>query len=146
MIYGFKLCYSPRMRRRVRFVEVSLDHWMGNVFPYTSVHPKRDCATLNTIIKEAVLNCVPFFFFSRAGPCHPNPCHNRGICHISETYRGDTFIGYICKCPPGFSGVHCQHSESQRSHLRDPTEHRRFFKAGNSCLLHNSTTNKDLDL
>ncbi|XP_037633477.1 EGF-like repeat and discoidin I-like domain-containing protein 3 isoform X2 [Sebastes umbrosus] len=45
-----------------------------------------------------------------AGPCHPNPCHNRGTCEISETYRGDTFIGYVCKCPPGFSGVHCQHN------------------------------------
>lgn len=109
------LLYSPRMRRQVRFVEVSLDHWNGNVFSYTCVHPRRVCATLNTIITEAVLNSVPFFFFFRAGPCHPNPCHNRGICHISETYRGDTFIGYICKCPPGFSGVHCQHSESQRS-------------------------------
>lgn len=45
-----------------------------------------------------------------AGPCHPNPCHNRGTCEVSESYRGDTFIGYICKCPPGFSGVHCQHN------------------------------------
>uniref|UniRef100_A0A3Q2P2I4 EGF like repeats and discoidin domains 3 n=1 Tax=Fundulus heteroclitus TaxID=8078 RepID=A0A3Q2P2I4_FUNHE len=45
----------------------------------------------------------------RVKPCHPNPCHNRGTCEISETYRGDTFIGYVCKCPPGFSGVHCQH-------------------------------------
>uniref|UniRef100_A0A3P9N9A7 EGF like repeats and discoidin domains 3 n=3 Tax=Poecilia reticulata TaxID=8081 RepID=A0A3P9N9A7_POERE len=44
------------------------------------------------------------------GPCHPNPCHNRGTCEISETYRGDTFIGYVCKCPQGFSGVHCQHN------------------------------------
>ncbi|XP_040010635.1 EGF-like repeat and discoidin I-like domain-containing protein 3 [Xiphias gladius] len=53
-----------------------------------------------------------------AGPCHPNPCHNRGTCEISETYRGDTFIGYVCKCPPGFSGVHCQHNINECE--RDP--------------------------
>lgn len=45
------------------------------------------------------------------GPCHPNPCHNGGTCEISETYRGDTFIGYVCKCASGFNGIHCQHSK-----------------------------------
>uniref|UniRef100_A0A8I4A354 EGF like repeats and discoidin domains 3 n=1 Tax=Callithrix jacchus TaxID=9483 RepID=A0A8I4A354_CALJA len=44
-----------------------------------------------------------------AGPCIPNPCHNGGTCEISEAYRGDTFIGYVCKCPRGFNGIHCQH-------------------------------------
>uniref|UniRef100_A0A8C0MLE0 EGF like repeats and discoidin domains 3 n=1 Tax=Canis lupus familiaris TaxID=9615 RepID=A0A8C0MLE0_CANLF len=44
-----------------------------------------------------------------AGPCVPNPCHNGGTCEISEAYRGDTFIGYVCKCPRGFNGIHCQH-------------------------------------
>ncbi|XP_075448773.1 EGF-like repeat and discoidin I-like domain-containing protein 3 isoform X6 [Ascaphus truei] len=44
-----------------------------------------------------------------AGPCHPNPCHNGGTCEISEAYRGDTFIGYVCKCTHGFNGKHCQH-------------------------------------
>uniref|UniRef100_A0A8C3RRJ8 EGF like repeats and discoidin domains 3 n=1 Tax=Chelydra serpentina TaxID=8475 RepID=A0A8C3RRJ8_CHESE len=43
------------------------------------------------------------------GPCLPNPCHNGGTCEISEAYRGDTFIGYVCKCPKGFNGIHCQH-------------------------------------
>uniref|UniRef100_A0A7N4NNV3 EGF like repeats and discoidin domains 3 n=1 Tax=Sarcophilus harrisii TaxID=9305 RepID=A0A7N4NNV3_SARHA len=43
------------------------------------------------------------------GPCLPNPCHNGGTCEISEAYRGDTFIGYVCKCPRGFNGIHCQH-------------------------------------
>lgn len=53
-----------------------------------------------------------FFFFSYLlGPCLPNPCHNGGMCEISEAYRGDTFIGYVCKCPEGFNGIHCQHSK-----------------------------------
>lgn len=52
-----------------------------------------------------------FLFFLLTGPCLPNPCHNGGICEISEAYRGDTFIGYVCKCPQGFNGIHCQHSK-----------------------------------
>lgn len=51
------------------------------------------------------------FFSYLAGPCVPNPCHNGGTCEISEAYRGDTFIGYVCKCPRGFNGIHCQHSK-----------------------------------
>lgn len=51
------------------------------------------------------------FFFHLLGPCLPNPCHNGGMCEISEAYRGDTFIGYVCKCPEGFNGIHCQHSK-----------------------------------
>lgn len=51
------------------------------------------------------------FFFCLSGPCIPNPCHNGGTCEISEAYRGDTFIGYVCKCRRGFNGIHCQHSK-----------------------------------
>ncbi|XP_025023304.1 EGF-like repeat and discoidin I-like domain-containing protein 3 [Python bivittatus] len=47
------------------------------------------------------------------GPCLPNPCHNGGTCEISEAYRGDTFIGYLCKCPVGFNGIHCQHNVNE---------------------------------
>uniref|UniRef100_A0A8C4WA10 EGF like repeats and discoidin domains 3 n=1 Tax=Gopherus evgoodei TaxID=1825980 RepID=A0A8C4WA10_9SAUR len=47
------------------------------------------------------------------GPCLPNPCHNGGTCEISEAFRGDTFIGYICKCPKGFNGIHCQHNVNE---------------------------------
>ncbi|XP_050976456.1 EGF-like repeat and discoidin I-like domain-containing protein 3 isoform X2 [Labeo rohita] len=47
------------------------------------------------------------------GPCRPNPCHNQGVCELSETYRGDTFVGYLCRCPLGFDGVHCQHNVNE---------------------------------
>lgn len=52
-----------------------------------------------------------YVFLCISGPCIPNPCHNGGTCEISEAYRGDTFIGYVCKCPRGFNGIHCQHSK-----------------------------------
>ncbi|XP_034731260.1 EGF-like repeat and discoidin I-like domain-containing protein 3 isoform X2 [Etheostoma cragini] len=43
------------------------------------------------------------------GPCSPNPCKNDGECEIiTPTRRGDVFNEYICKCQPGFQGVHCQ--------------------------------------
>lgn len=45
-----------------------------------------------------------------AGPCHPNPCHNNGECQLVPN-RGDVFTDYICKCPAGYDGVHCQISE-----------------------------------
>ena len=66
-----------------------------------------------SIYFKAYVSCSNFFFFfCLSGPCIPNPCHNGGTCEISEAYRGDTFIGYVCKCPRGFNGIHCQHSKS----------------------------------
>lgn len=54
------------------------------------------------------------FFFSifSSGPCSPSPCKNDGSCEVlAPTRRGDVFNEYICKCQPGFEGVHCQISE-----------------------------------
>ncbi|XP_051917443.1 lactadherin-like isoform X4 [Hippocampus zosterae] len=43
------------------------------------------------------------------GPCKPNPCKNDGICApTGHSRRGDVFSEYVCKCQPGFEGVHCQ--------------------------------------
>ncbi|ETE62036.1 EGF-like repeat and discoidin I-like domain-containing protein 3, partial [Ophiophagus hannah] len=56
---------------------------------------------------------MPLTYSYATGPCLPNPCHNGGTCEISEAYRGDTFIGYICKCPAGFNGIHCQHNVNE---------------------------------
>ncbi|XP_047437308.1 lactadherin-like isoform X2 [Mugil cephalus] len=46
---------------------------------------------------------------TETGPCSPNPCKNDGSCEFfSPVRRGDVFSEYICKCQPGFEGVHCQ--------------------------------------
>lgn len=55
--------------------------------------------------------CLYYSCFSPSpGPCHPNPCHNNGECQLVPN-RGDVFTDYICKCPAGYDGVHCQNSE-----------------------------------
>eukprot|EP00063_Salmo_salar_P057101 XP_014031936.1 PREDICTED: lactadherin-like [Salmo salar] len=49
---------------------------------------------------------------NETGPCIPNPCRNDGSCEvITPTRRGDVFSEYVCKCQPGFEGVHCQISK-----------------------------------
>uniref|UniRef100_A0A8C2P815 Uncharacterized protein n=1 Tax=Capra hircus TaxID=9925 RepID=A0A8C2P815_CAPHI len=42
------------------------------------------------------------------GPCFPNPCHNDAECQVTDTLRGDVFTHYICKCPLGYVGTHCE--------------------------------------
>ncbi|XP_063066097.1 EGF-like repeat and discoidin I-like domain-containing protein 3 [Engraulis encrasicolus] len=50
----------------------------------------------------------------RNGPCHPNPCHNGGLCESSETQqRGDALAGYLCRCPHGFDGGLCQNNVNE---------------------------------
>ncbi|XP_075431297.1 lactadherin isoform X2 [Ascaphus truei] len=50
------------------------------------------------------------------GPCHPNPCNNNAECKVlSKSRRGDTFAEYVCKCPPGYDGNHCQNNKSECS-------------------------------
>ena len=39
--------------------------------------------------------------FSDKDFCAQSPCKNGGTCK-------DTGTGYVCKCPPGFEGVHCE--------------------------------------
>ncbi|KAM4592465.1 lactadherin-like isoform 1-T1 [Odontesthes bonariensis] len=46
---------------------------------------------------------------TETGPCSPNPCKSDGTCEvIAPTRRGDVFNEYVCRCQPGFEGVHCQ--------------------------------------
>ncbi|XP_043980690.1 milk fat globule EGF and factor V/VIII domain containing b [Gambusia affinis] len=46
---------------------------------------------------------------TETGPCSPNPCQNDGVCEATgQSRRGDVFTEYICKCQPGYEGVHCQ--------------------------------------
>ncbi|XP_048825265.1 milk fat globule EGF and factor V/VIII domain containing b isoform X2 [Brienomyrus brachyistius] len=48
---------------------------------------------------------------TESGPCSPNPCKNDGICQIAtESRRGDVFGQYVCRCQPGFEGMHCQNN------------------------------------
>uniref|UniRef100_H3CYG4 Milk fat globule EGF and factor V/VIII domain containing b n=1 Tax=Tetraodon nigroviridis TaxID=99883 RepID=H3CYG4_TETNG len=48
---------------------------------------------------------------TESGPCSPNPCQNDGVCQVTgSTRRGDVFGEYVCRCPPGFDGVHCQNN------------------------------------
>nr|XP_057931537.1 milk fat globule EGF and factor V/VIII domain containing b isoform X2 [Doryrhamphus excisus] len=46
---------------------------------------------------------------TETGPCKPNPCKNGAVCSVTgHSRRGDVFSEYVCKCQPGFEGVHCQ--------------------------------------
>ncbi|XP_056273289.1 milk fat globule EGF and factor V/VIII domain containing b [Pseudoliparis swirei] len=46
---------------------------------------------------------------TETGPCQPNPCQSDGVCEaMGGSRRGDVFGEYVCKCQPGFDGVHCQ--------------------------------------
>ncbi|XP_077567009.1 lactadherin-like isoform X2 [Stigmatopora nigra] len=48
---------------------------------------------------------------TETGPCKPNPCKNDGLCAATgHSRRGDVFTEYVCKCQPGFEGVHCQNN------------------------------------
>lgn len=73
--------------------------------------PPRGWRKKNTLVwSYTVLNSSSSPF---SGPCSPNPCKNDGLCEIvTPTRRGDVFNEYICKCQPGFEGVHCQISRS----------------------------------
>uniref|UniRef100_A0A1W7RGB8 Lactadherin-like protein n=1 Tax=Agkistrodon contortrix contortrix TaxID=8713 RepID=A0A1W7RGB8_AGKCO len=59
------------------------------------------------------------------GPCHPNPCKNKGECRLLPN-RGDAFNEYLCVCRPGYSGKHCQYNVNEC--LSQPC------KNGGTCL------------
>lgn len=44
------------------------------------------------------------------GPCFPNPCRHGAECQElgEEGRRGDVFTQYVCECPQGYSGTHCE--------------------------------------
>lgn len=74
-------------------------------------YPKEEGEGKNTLVwSYTVVNSSSS---PLSGPCSPNPCKNDGLCEIvTPTRRGDVFNEYICKCQPGFEGVHCQISRS----------------------------------
>ncbi|XP_053221313.1 lactadherin isoform X1 [Podarcis raffonei] len=48
------------------------------------------------------------------GACHPNPCQNGGECQVVPN-RGDVFTEYLCKCPSGYEGKHCENNMNECS-------------------------------
>lgn len=60
---------------------------------------------------QLLLDHLPISPASSPGPCFPNPCHNDAECQVTDTLRGDVFTHYICKCPLGYVGTHCESSE-----------------------------------
>uniref|UniRef100_A0A8C2QWZ8 Milk fat globule EGF and factor V/VIII domain containing n=1 Tax=Capra hircus TaxID=9925 RepID=A0A8C2QWZ8_CAPHI len=57
---------------------------------------------------QLLLDHLPISPASSPGPCFPNPCHNDAECQVTDTLRGDVFTHYICKCPLGYVGTHCE--------------------------------------
>ncbi|CAG5859075.1 unnamed protein product [Menidia menidia] len=83
---------------------------------YCEVNVCHNGATCVTGVGEDPFICIcPDGFagdtcnLTETGPCSPNPCKNDGSCEvIAPTRRGDVFNEYVCRCQPGFEGVHCQ--------------------------------------
>uniref|UniRef100_A0A4W5Q5N9 EGF-like domain-containing protein n=1 Tax=Hucho hucho TaxID=62062 RepID=A0A4W5Q5N9_9TELE len=105
----------PLLVSIVLCLSAAVPHFVKGEF-YESNPCEIGAACLNVLADESFSSADGEEEMTSSGPCHPNPCHNRGICEISETYRGDTFIGYVCKCPTGFNGIHCQHSKLDDHH------------------------------
>ncbi|XP_053722608.1 EGF-like repeat and discoidin I-like domain-containing protein 3 isoform X1 [Synchiropus splendidus] len=83
---------------------------------YCEVNHCFNGATCVTGVGEDPFICICADGFSgdtcnltETGPCSPNPCKNDGSCEvIAPVRRGDVFNEYVCKCRPGFEGLHCQ--------------------------------------
>ncbi|XP_045427970.1 lactadherin isoform X4 [Pipistrellus kuhlii] len=56
------------------------------------------------------LLCAPGLLLQGSGPCSPNPCRHGAECQAlgEQARRGDVFTQYVCECPQGYSGVHCE--------------------------------------
>ena len=54
--------------------------------------------------RHLIAMCIIYqhrIFFSGKARCYPNPCRNSGACTALEH-------GYICTCPMGYKGGHCE--------------------------------------
>nr|XP_056722078.1 lactadherin [Euleptes europaea] len=70
---------------------------------------------------------------TETGPCHPNPCQNSGVCQLVPS-RGDVFSKYVCQCPLGYEGKHCQNTSSSFSALDMDECASRPCQNGGICL------------
>ncbi|KAG5272733.1 hypothetical protein AALO_G00168720 [Alosa alosa] len=83
----------------------------GNVCEPALCENGEDC--FSSLSDEVDLTSSDWEEPTGGGSCHPNPCHSGGVCETNEKQRGDSFGGYLCKCPPGFNGLHCQHNVNE---------------------------------
>ncbi|KAM4652668.1 basement membrane-specific heparan sulfate proteoglycan core protein [Discoglossus pictus] len=71
---------------------------------------------------------------SNCPTCRDRPCKNRGICKDSES------SSYVCKCPHGFTGSNCEHSQALHCHPEacgpDATCINRADGQGYTCRCH----------
>ena len=74
------------------------------------VHPKEPADKvklsfkLSQIYRENIAFSLFFFHNLLFAACEPNPCLNGGTCQLDDDSPG----GFVCKCPPKFSGSKCE--------------------------------------
>lgn len=94
------------------FICICADGFGGDTCNLTETGSWWHRVTVFDLCHSCGLHTTSFFSPLFSGPCSPNPCKNDGLCQVvTPTRRGDVFNEYICKCRPGFEGVHCQTSK-----------------------------------
>ncbi|KAJ6662793.1 hypothetical protein lerEdw1_010997 [Lerista edwardsae] len=109
-----RLC---RPAKRLLGVSLLFSLLVGASGDFCKVNRCQNGGTCLTGISDSPFFCICTEGFTgidcnetEKGPCHPNPCLNNGECKEVPN-RGDVFTEYVCNCPSGYDGKHCQNSE-----------------------------------